>query len=177
MAELFLDLQGNPVEEKDRDYNEEFGYWEYTETPGEYHEGHDQVFEQSHFEIVKVLFSDNSEYIPIEDDPHIIVNNATIADFDFQFLDGEEQKEIIQFDVQKIIDVPYAPPVQGWREYIPTHIYHPYTEEEIANMAHEREMQDKRQELLDTGADRLQETEELLEELILLMADIAGGEE
>lgn len=178
MTEVFIDESGNIIPESERDYYEELGYWTLEEKQGEYHEGREQILEEYHYEVVTVYFSDGSIYNPVENDPHIKIIDSKYGLFEYQFLEDEEQnKKVVHFDIKKIIDTPYSPPTLGWYETIYTHIYHLYTPEEIEQREKQEEQRKKQEELLSTGADRLNLLEMDIEDIILTIADITGGEE
>ena len=71
-------------------------------------------------------------------------------------------------DVQKVVDVPGVEAKEAWDEYETIKRYVPYTEEELAALeeARNRPTLESRVDVLETTTD----------DMILLMADLIGGE-
>lgn len=176
MAQYYVDEQGNEIPESQRDFSDINGYWEITHEKDHYEEGTKPTPLISHFIVKRVYFTNNTFYEPSLDDPHIKVIDANNGVFEYVFLEGEEKKEVRNLETEEIIEQNYRPGIPGHWEYNTINIYHPYTQEERQSILDEYALQEKRQLLIDTGADRLSDAEATMEDLVLMMADIAGGE-
>ena len=134
--------------------------------------------------ITAVYFKDNTVVYPKENDPHIVIDGSKIY---YQFLPNETPKGIRGQTISYIVDVPEQPA----RDEIETiYRYILYTEQELAD----REFIDTTPTRLDViesdandmlevvaelaGSDieeRIGETQETLDDLLLAVADILGG--
>ena len=113
------------------------------------------------------LFTDGSKYIvKDENDPHIEKKDQEKKIFGWINLEGEEPKEVKGFSIKKIITKPAILPKTGWDEYEDIQRYILYTQEELEKI----EKQQKQEIFLEEGPD-------ILEDLILTIADIIGIEE
>lgn len=134
--------------------------------------------------ITAVYFKDNTAVYPKENDPHVVIDGSKIY---YQFLPNETPKGIRGQTISYIVDVPEQPA----RDEIETiYRYILYTEQELAD----REFIDTTPTRLDAiesdandmlevvaelaGSDieeRVGETQETLDDLLLAVADILGG--
>ena len=71
-------------------------------------------------------------------------------------------------DVYKVIDVPGVQAQEAWDEKIPIQIYIPYTQEELDRMEAESSRP--------TQEERIKQMEITTDDIILMMAELIGGE-
>ena len=121
-----------------------------------------KIEEQSHIYVSKVYFDDQTSYVVESDnDPHIKTISARYGYFDFIF-DKGDTRQVRGMDLCRIIDVPASEEYEDVQRYIL------YTEEELV----QRSLPDR----MDTAEETLQETGTNVEDLILLLAEVLGGE-
>lgn len=174
----YYDLEGNEIPNEEIDWNEENGWWEDHQEQGQYHEGTPEQLPIYHYEAVKVYFSDGtSKEILSQDDTNLKVIDAQQGIFEYKLENESEDFYVVNFDVVQIEDSPYIPPTMGWYDYESYMIYHPYTPEQKASIEHDKQRQKNLDVLMEEGLERIQESEMNIEDLILIIADIAGGEE
>ena len=120
--------------------------------------------EQKHYKVGHFYFDDGTFYTPVtEDDPHINIIDAKTGRFTYVAQEGEEEKKVRGIDIRLVIDQEY----QEFKEEIQRYIL--YTEYEKIQRAIPQ-----RVEVIE---ENLQEADTTLEDLVLLLAEVLGGEE
>ena len=188
MTRIF-DIDDNEIQEEDVDL--ELGYLTPDRKFKEHHDAIEGQDRQFHYTVKAFYFDDGTSYKPTsESDPRIIIDDAQKGLFRYNPAKGEVKK-LRGIDLDEIEDAPAIAAQEAWDEYEDIQRYTLYTEEEIAEReaqkqreAEEAEKEAARQQFLDEGPARLEsaetsieETNVTVEDLILTMADLIGGEE
>ena len=178
-----LDIEGNELQEDSLDF--EKGYLEGEDV---FVKHHDEIPEQErefHYKVVAFRFEDGTSLIiENEDDPHIEKIDIYKGIFRYKSLEGEEEKVASNIEIEEVEDKPYIPGKKAWDEYEEIGRYHLYTQEELDWKKQERERWERTKEFMETGLNRIEQSEENIQEtsstvddLVLVMADLFGGEE
>lgn len=143
---------------------------------------------KTHYFPISMYFDDGTSILnPTEDDPHISIINAEQGRFGY--VDQGEGRKLTGMTVSLIVDSPKVP-----EKKTETKIYRYilYTEEELANRTFLAEGPERlsivefdTEDLLEVVADlagsdiedRVTENQETIDELLLVMADLLGGAE
>lgn len=142
----------------------------------EHHDEIPEVKEESHFRVTKFYFFDAEPMeITEEDDPHVITIDNKAGIFEYQPLEGEPERSWKGTDLESVIDVEHEDAKEAWDEYEDIYRYILYTEEELEQQAKDRAEGERREEFMTTGPERLTTTETNIDDLTLLIADIAGA--
>lgn len=121
------------------------------------------IQEQSHKFVSEFYFDDHTRYtVQSEDDPHVEIISTSLGYFNY-IPDEGETREMRGMNIVKVIDVPAR------KEYETILRYLLYTEEEII----QRELPDR----MDNAEEAIQETGMNVEDLILLLAEVLGGDD
>jgi hypothetical protein len=125
---------------------------------------HETVPERWHYKVISFDFSTGEIYTPTsEDDLHIKVIDAQKGIFEYVNLDGEEKKTVTGQTITAIVDQREIP---AWDETKTFYRYVLYTEKELAD-----------RDFLANGPAKLAEAQETIEDLLLTIAELIGGEE
>ena len=120
------------------------------------------IQEQSHLFVSEFYFDDHTRYtVQSEDDPHVRIISSSLGYFDYIPDEGETRK-MRGSNIIKVIDVPAT------KEYETVLRYLLYTEEEIV----QRELPER----MDTAEEAIEETDMNVEDIILLLAEVLGGD-
>ena len=178
-----LDINDNELQEEDLDL--EAGYLEPDRIFIRHHDAIQGQDRQFHY-TVKAFYFDDGSSVEIEDehDPRIGVDNAAKGLFHYVPAVGEPARKLRGIDLREIEDSPAIEAKEAWDEYEDIQRYKVYTPEEIAEKEAERQRQAEeaeraaaREAFLATGPGRLDDAEVSIEDLVLVMADLVGGEE
>ena len=171
-----LDVNDNELQVEDIDL--ELGYLEPDRLFIEHHDAVEAQRRIFHYAVSTFYFEDNTRVvITDEDDPRVGKDDIHRGVFHYETPEGEEPRDLRGIDLYEVEDQPYTEAQEAWDEYEEIQRYILYTEEELAEKQ-ERQRQEQRQEiLLEQGLDRLESAEDSIEDLILVMADLVGGEE
>ncbi len=104
---------------------------------------------QSHNWISGIFFSDGSAYYPKEDDPNNHIEIIDAPNKKFKYNNPEDTRIISGQLISEIIDIPEQPKQEVIEKVL---IYHPYNELELTN-------------------------QDNINDILLLIADLVGGEE
>ena len=178
-----LDEKDNELQIEDVDL--EIGYLEPEQLFKEHHDAVEAQEREFHYAVTTFYFEDNTRVdIEDENDPRVGKDDIYNGRFHYETPDGEESRQLRGIDLREVEDVPAVEAKEAWDEYEEIQRYKLYTEEELEERAAEAERKRKEEELLVTGLDRIEaaegglvETNEAVEDLILVMADLFGGEE
>ena len=125
---------------------------------------HPMIPEIWHYKVVSFDFSNGEIYVPeSENDPHVHVIDAQKGIFEYINLDGEEEHVVTGQTIVAVIDQKEVP---AWDEETIFYRYVLYTEKELAD-----------REFLANGPTLLAEAQETIEDLLLMLAELVGGEE
>lgn len=125
---------------------------------------HPSVPEEWHYKVVSFDFSNGEIYVPeSEDDPHIRVIDAKKGIFEYVNLDGEEVHIVTGQTITSIVDQQAIP---AYDEQTIFYRYVLFTEKELAD-----------REFMANGPAKLAEAQETIEDLLLMLAELVGGEE
>lgn len=120
--------------------------------------------ELTHYMVGRFYFEDGTSYTPIgEDDPHIEIINAEKGNFKYVPQNEEEPKQVRGMDIKLIVDQKARTITEDIQRYIL------YTKEELI----QRELPQR----VSAAEKAIEETDITIEDLILLMAEVLGGEE
>lgn len=118
--------------------------------------------EQSHKFVGAFYFDDHTRYIvESEDDPHVKIISSSLGFFDYIPDEGETRK-MRGMDIIKVIDTPAS------KEYETILRYLLYTEEELIQRGLPARM--------DTAEESIEETNVNLDDIVLLLAEVLGGD-
>ena len=121
-----------------------------------------EIQEQTHKFVSMFYFDDHTRYkVQSEEDPHVKVISASLGYFDYIPDEGETRK-MRGMDIIHIVDVPAS------KQYETVLRYLFYTEEEL--------IQHQLPERMDTAEEAIEETGTNVEDLILLLAEVLGGD-
>ncbi len=125
---------------------------------------HPMVPERWHYKVVSFDFSNGEIYaVESENDPHIKVIDAQKGIFEYVNLDGEEIRTVVGQTITAVIDQREIP---AYDEETIFYRYVLYTEKELAD-----------KEFIKNGPQRLAEAQETIEELLIVLAELLGGNE
>ena len=125
---------------------------------------HESVPETWHYKVVSFDFSNGEIYVPeSENDPHIKIIDAQKGIFEYVNLDGEEKHTVTGQTITAIVDQNFIP---AYDEETIFYRYVLYTEKELAD-----------REFMANGPAMLAEAQETIEDLLLMLAELVGGEE
>lgn len=177
-------LNEEGVEINPEDVDLSLGYLKEEEIVVDSHE------EQHHYSVGNFYFKDNTSYhVESENDPHLEVIDAETGIFKYVPQEGEEEKEIRGMDIILIIDQEAGVDTEIIQRYIL------YTEEELIQRSLPERMDNAEETLQETSEEvenlvqnelptrmeeaenAIQETGMNVEDLILLFAEVLGGEE
>lgn len=156
MAEtIILDKDGNTLNPEEIDYDK--GYLEAETRIKEHHEAVEETPEVNHLAVKTVYFNDGTSFTPTgEDDPHIFMEDNQKGIAKYINLPGEEKKEVRGIELYVIVDKARQEGKEAWDEEETIQRYILYTEEEIQTRKDEKEKEEKKTELFDTGLSRLE---------------------
>ena len=178
-----LDINDNELQKEEIDF--ELGYLEPDEIFVQHHEAIEEQQREFHYAVSTFYFEDETSVkIENEDDPRVGKDDIYEGRFHYVPVDGEEPRQLRGIDLYEVEDKPYIAAKEAWDEYESIQRYKLYTEAEIAQRAEDRKRQARQEELLNTGLDRIEGAETNIEstnatvdDIILVMADLFGGEE
>ena len=125
---------------------------------------HPAIPEVWHYKVVSFDFSNGEIYVPdSENDPHIKTIDAQKGIFEYVNLDGEETRVVVGQTITAIIDQREIP---AYDEQSIFYRYVLYTEKELAD-----------KHFIENGPALLAEAQETIEDLLLMLAELVGGEE
>lgn len=169
-----LDENDQEISEDQIDY--EKGYLQGDKIFVKHHEeilAKDEVW---HYAVKTFYFTDGSSYnVTGEDDPHIKQIEPDQGKFGYINQEGEEPKEVKGIDLQQVVDAERQEGKEAWDEYEDIQRYILYTEEELAQNQEKKEQQEKRENFLSTGPDRLNNAELDITDLAVTVADLFIG--
>lgn len=137
-----------------------------------HHEAIEAQAEVSHYKVKTMYFEDGS-ILKCEgdnEDPHIIIENASIGKFSYKNLE-EENRVLKGIDVEKIIDQEAINAQDAYDEYEEIERYVLYTEEELTQQQEQKKNWEKQQRFISTGPERLSTVETTTEDLTIAIAD------
>lgn len=125
---------------------------------------HDMVPEVWHYEVREFGFTDGEIYIPTgQSDPHIEIIDDQKGIFKYKNLEGEPERVVCNQTIAPVVDSEMVP---AWDETITYYRYILYTEKELSD-----------RKFLAEGPALLAEAQGTIEDLLLVIADLVGGEE
>lgn len=153
--------------------NYDLGYLKSEERLIKHYDAQPEVKREFHYIVKTFYFDDGTKYeVTSQDDPHIKVIDMDKGVFDY--VDQGEGKILRGIDLEEYEDVPHQEAKPAYDEYETFQRYILYTPEELK----EREEAEKKaviqQYFMETGPERLDETEINVEDLTLLMAEMIG---
>lgn len=178
-----LDENNNEISQEDIDLK--LGYIIPDRLFKEHHEAIEAKERQFHYVVTCFYFADETKYeVEDENDPHIIKTDIYKGLFDYKALNGEEPKQVFGIDLKEEEDQPEIQAQEAWDEYEEIDRYILYTPQELIDKKNQEEKKEKQNQLLENGYDQIQNLESnmtasnaAIEDLVLVMADILGGEE
>lgn len=124
---------------------------------------HGSIPEQWHYKVVSFEFANGEVYKPTDNDAHVRVVDEQKGIFKYINLDGEEKQLVTSQIIAPVVDRPMQ---VAWDETKTIYRYVLYTEQELAEKS-----------FLANGPALLAEAYETIDELVLVLADLLGGEE
>lgn len=178
-----LDVDGNELQEEDIDL--ELGHLDPDRILIAHHDAIPAQERIWHYAVETFYFEDGTVVeIESEDDPHVDAIDTINGHFAYIPEPGEEERKLRSIQMKEVEDQPAVEGQEAWDEYEDIQRYILYTEEEIAERERQREAAEEaarkaqeREEFLESAPERLETTENDVSDLILIMADIVGGEE
>lgn len=166
----YYDENDIEIDESQIDFN--LGHVEMEERVIQHHEAEPGQEEVHHYEVNTFYFEDGTSLeIESQDDPHI---NAIDPDASrFEYVDQGENKILRGIDLKTIIDQEAIEPKDAWDEVEQFYRWHPFTEEEIAEREAAQQAAIRRNHFLETGPDRLNDTETTVENLGVDVGDLS----
>lgn len=120
------------------------------------------VPERWHYIVRSFEFNTGEVYkVTSQSDPHIIVIDAEKGIFEYQNLEGEEEKKVVGQNIVAVIDQPMIPARDEEQIF---YRYILFTEKELAD-----------REFLANGPVLLAEAQETIDDLLLTIAELIGG--
>lgn len=166
-----LDEEGFELNPDLIDYN--LGYLQPEEKLIAHHDAQPEVEREFHYIVKTFYFEDGTKYqVKSQDDPHIKVVDMDKGVFDY--VDQGEGKVLRGIDLEEYEDVPQQEAKPEYNEYETFQRYILYTPEELAERAEAEHKAKIQQHFMETGPERLDETEINVEDLTLLMAEMIG---
>lgn len=125
---------------------------------------HDMTPEIWHYEVTEFNFTDGEIYIPTGSiDPHIEVIDDQKGIFQYKNLEGEPERTVSSQTIAPVLDAEMIP---AWDETVIYYRYILYTEKELSD-----------RKFLAEGPALLASAQDTIEDLLLVIADLIGGEE
>ena len=125
---------------------------------------HESIPEKWHYRVISFSFSNGEIYkVESEYDPHIQIIDAKKGIFNFVKQEGEENLTVTGQSIAPVTDEPLIP---AWDETKIFYRYIPYTEKELSE-----------KQFLIEGPQLLAEAQETINDLLLTLAEMLGGEE
>lgn len=166
----YCDLDDNEIDESQIDYD--LGHIIVEERVIAIHEAVEAEPAITHFEVKTFYFEDGTSYdVQSQDDPHI-----DFIDPDngvFGYIDQGENKELRGIDLETIVEKEAVEPQEAWEEKEEFYRYIPFTEEELAIRKEAQEKAIQQTAFLETGPDRLNDTETTVENLGVDVGDLS----
>lgn len=123
---------------------------------------HESIPEQWHYEVVSFDFADGEVYtVASQFDPHVQIIDAHKGIFKYIPGEGEESRVVTGQTISPVIDSGF---IDAWDETKTFYRYVLYTEKELND-----------RDFLANGPAQLAEAQELIEDLLLVIADLLGG--
>lgn len=177
-------LDKNDIELREENIDLNLGYLIDDKIFVKHHEAIEGQPAKSHYWPLTYYFSDGSQYtLQNLDDAHVKVKNTERTSFDWNSLEGEEERSVFGIDLQVVEDQPEIQAQEAWNEYEQIKRYIEYTQEELDKKAEEQRKKDKQDNFMIEGPDKLDETinnlnlaNENIEDIILLLAEVLGAE-
>jgi hypothetical protein len=117
-----------------------------------------------HYQVVSFEFNDGEIYtVKSQTDPHIKIIDAEKGIFEYQNLAGEKPRIVVSQVITTIVDQPMIPAYDNTETF---YRYVLYTEKELAD-----------KDFLENGPAMLSEAQTTIEDLLLLIAELVGGNE
>lgn len=171
-TDIILDENDYPIDKKD--VNTDLGYLVSENKLVAHFDGHPEIERKWHYIVKRFYFMDGTEYeVESQDDPHVIVIDDGVLGI-FEWNDLGMGKEVKGIDLEEHEDVPYEPAEEPYDEYEVIQRYILYTPEELAQRKKQKEQAEMLENFMTTGPKRLENTEDGLEDLTLLMAEMIG---
>lgn len=166
-------LDENDQELTEEQADPEKGYTYGDQILKEHHEAIEFQPEEWHYVVTDVFFMDGTSEEGLEEgDPHVVDVDAENGVFGWQFLEGEEEKEVKGMSLAQKVDKEQVDAKEAWDEYEDILRYHAYTEEEIAQQKEWEEKAEIQQNFLSTGPDRLDTAEVDISALSVAITDV-----
>ena len=125
----------------------------------------------THYAVKTVYFTNNAYFSPSsEDDPRIRIIDPTKGIFEYIFQENEKDLEVKGMDIKLVIDEPAHTETEEIQRYIL------YRNDELELQKLPSRMNSAENSIIETQ-EELEETNLNIEDLILLMAEMLGGEE
>jgi hypothetical protein len=126
-----------------------------------------------HYAVKTFYFTDGSSYnVTSEEDPHIKKIEPDLGKFAYVNQEGEEPKEVKGIDLKQVVDVERQEGKEAWDEYEDIQRYILYTEEELAENKKMKEEQERQENFMSTGPERLNSAETDIGDLSIMVADM-----
>lgn len=137
----------------------------------EFHEATECLPEEGHNELVKVVFDDGTEYVPVDNDGHVDDNG--------DFVPGDEytDKFIKDIEYRYVIDREYVPGEPEWYENEEVLRYVLYTDEEIAQIEANEKIIAEREAVEIEKQEQYQSLLDAVDDITLILAELIGGVE
>lgn len=176
-----LDVNDNELQEEEIDL--ELGHLIPDKVFVKHHDAVEYQPRDWHYWPQTYYFEDETRYSVIgKDDPHVKVNDLASCSFSWNVLEGEEPKQVRGIDVIEFEISPEVFAQEAYDEYEDIQRYILYTQEELDQKAEEKAREEKRTNFMENGPDildktvaSLEETNLTVEDLVLMMADMVGG--
>lgn len=175
-----LDINNVELQEKDVDLS--IGYLVEEKLFIKHHEAIEYKERQYHYWPKKYCFEDGSLYTVQENDPHVRVNNLERTSFGWNALEGERERVVQGIEFKVVEDSPAVDAKEAWDEYEDILRYRLYTQEELDEIKAKKEKEEKQKNFINNGPDILENNSaqidninSTMEDVILLLAEIAGG--
>lgn len=174
---LFIEIQGvamtmyNEYGERIQKYDLQKGYLKQIVSYKEIENSRIIRPRDIHYYIKTFYFTDGTHYNTInENDPHIGLIDEYHGSAQYVPQEGEPEKTVFASDWELIEDEPYTGPLPIWDTRCVDEIYILYTQEEL-------NQQKDFEELRKTGMGQIRNLNDSIDDLVLTMADILGGED
>lgn len=153
--------------------NYDLGYLKNETILIKHYDAQPSIERQFHYIVKTFYFQDGTRYdVTSQDDPHIKAIDINKGLFDY--IDQGEGKVLLGIDLEEYQDVAAQEEKSAYNEYEYIQRYVLYTPEELKEQKERQEAIDIQNHFLDTGPERLDETEINVEDLTLLMAEMIG---
>lgn len=170
----YLDVNDNEIQPENIDYSKYHADFEKLFI--KHHDAIEEAQEECHYEVKKFYFDDGTEMeVNGNSDEHVKVIDADEGIF--EYVDCGEGKVYFGADIDRIVDKEKVEAKEAYDEYEDIYRVTAYTEEELSAQAESLVQQEKYNDFIENGPDKLDETSASVEDITVMLAEMIGASE